>query len=64
MFCPGKDKETSLRNCRGFSLAEKSSPVKSNSWPKVDTPWSNLHIDLIGPRNESHYLVVVGNFSK
>ena len=66
VFWPGMDKdiEKTVKNCRGCTLATKSLPIKSNSWPKANTPRSRLHIDFAGPLNGLHYLVVWDSFSK
>ena len=62
VFWPGI--ELLVKNCRGCALAEKSPPIKFESWPKTDVAWKRLHIDLAGPLNGSYYFIILDSFSK
>ena len=59
-----RDIEKIVRECQGCPLAAKAPPVQIQPWPKMDTPWTRLHIDYAGPLNGHYFLVVVDSFTK
>lgn len=64
IFLPRMDTdiENVLKNCRGCQLAVRAPPVKTQSWPETDIPWTCLHIDYAGPLNGYYYLIIVDSF--
>ena len=47
-----KDIEIMVKSCKSCTSIAKAPPIKFNSWPKTDKPWSRLHIDNAGPIKE------------
>ena len=33
-------------------------------WPKTDQPWSRIHVDFAGPKEDIYYLIVVDSYTK
>ena len=60
----GKDIENAIKSCIGCALAAKAPPIKFNPWPKMDLPWSRIHIDFASPLEGYYYLIVVDSFLK
>ena len=58
-----KDIENMISSCTGCALAVKSPPIKSNSWPKTDLPWTRIHVDFAGPLAGCYYLIVADSYS-
>lgn len=48
--------------CRELRPAPPTAPL--HSWPWPAEPWSRLHIDFLGPFNNTYYLVVIDAHSK
>ncbi|XP_014770082.1 uncharacterized protein K02A2.6-like [Octopus bimaculoides] len=65
VYWPKMDKEVEnlVKDCRECALAAKLLTIKCEPWPKVDVPWSRLHIDFADLLNGSYYLVIVSSFS-
>ena len=59
-----KDIENAVKSCKGCALAAKAPPIKFNSWPKTNLPWSRIHTDFAGPLEGYYYLIVLDSFSK
>ena len=58
------DRELLVKNSRGCVLAEKSPPIKFESWLKTDVSWKRLHIDFVRSLNGSYYFITVDSFLK
>ena len=41
--------ENTVKACNGCALAAMASPIKLSPRPKIDRPWSRIHIDFAGP---------------
>ena len=65
VYSPNMDKdiENAVKSCKGCTLAAKAS-IKFNPWPKMDLPWSRIHIDFAGPLEEYYNLILVNSFLK
>ena len=50
--------------CKGSVLATKAPPVKYKPWPKMDQPWSRIHVDFAGSLEGFYYLLIVDSYSK
>ena len=59
-----QDIEDLVRHCKGCQSAAKPPPVRSQPWPKMDIPWSRIHMDYAGPLNGYYYLVIIDSYSK
>ena len=66
MYWPKMDQdiEDLVRYCKGYQLAAKSPPVRTQPWPKTDIPWSRIHMEYTGPLNGYYYLVIIDSYSK
>ena len=53
-----------VKLCKCSVLAANTPLEKINPWLKSDRPWSRLHIDYVGPRSGSYYLIVVDSVTK
>ena len=58
-----KDIENAVKLCKGCALDPKAPPIKFNSLPKTDLPWSRIHIDFIAPLEGFYYSIVVDSCS-
>ena len=56
--------EKITKECRGCQQAAKTSPIKTQPWPKTDIPWMRVCIDCAGPLNGCNYLIIIDSFSK
>ena len=59
-----KDIENMIRSCTGCALAAKSPPIKFSPWPKMDLPWTHIHVGFAGLLDGCYYLIVVDSNSK
>ena len=59
-----QDIENLVKQCRGFQLVARNPPVKIQPWPKIDVPWTQLHIDYAGPLNGFYYIIIEDSFIK
>ena len=53
-----------IRSCTGCALAAKSPPIKFSPWPKMDLPWTHIHVNFAGPLDGCYYLIIVDSYSK
>ena len=44
-----RDIEDWVKACKSCALAAKAPPIKLSPWPKINRPWSRIHIDFAGP---------------
>ena len=66
VYRPNMDEDIKniIKSCKDCALTAKASPIKYRPWPKMDQPWSWIHIDFAGLPNRFYYLIVVDRFSK
>ena len=66
VYWPGVDKQIKdvVKRCRCCTMAVKVPSVKIKPWPKMDRPWSRLHIDYVVPMNRIYHLIVADSFTE
>ncbi|XP_062538064.1 uncharacterized protein K02A2.6-like [Armigeres subalbatus] len=54
-----------VKRCESCVTHSKTpSKVPLQSWPPAQSPWERIHIDIPGPINGLHFLIVVNAFTK
>ena len=66
VYKPGMDKdiENMSKSCRSCASVAKAPPIKFNSLPETDKPWSHLYIDYAGLIKGTYFFVTVNSFTK
>ena len=64
VYWSDKDIIDMINTCTGCTLAAKVPATTFKPWPKMDQPWSRIHIDFAGPLEDHYYLIVVDSSSK
>ena len=66
VWWPGLDHdfEALTRSCASCNLTRNSPPSQCHPWQFPTAPWQRIHMDLAGPIDNFHFLLVIDAFSK
>ena len=66
VYWPKRDNDIMymIEKCKGCALAAKAPPTTFKHWPKIEQPWSMIHVDFAGPLEDFYFLIVVDSHFK